>query len=135
MADYTELKNELRYCVDGNKECASCKRWGQMACDVYLMEEAADAIEELFKAAEKMHLWIFLHSGDEQAAYDECGLTDEMNVALGYGGKFKISVPEEETDCKKCRYYPPSSLDGKPCTQCDPSNPLMNCFSQKEGEG
>ena len=47
MADYAELVEELRYCVDGDKECASCKRWGQMACDVYLMEEAADAIEEL----------------------------------------------------------------------------------------
>lgn len=51
MADYTELIKELRYCVDGDKECAGCKRWGQMACDVYLMEEAADAIEVLSKYA------------------------------------------------------------------------------------
>lgn len=47
MADYTELVKELRYCVDGDKECAGCKRYGQMCCEVYLMEEAADAIEEL----------------------------------------------------------------------------------------
>lgn len=46
--------------------------------------------------------------------------------------------PKEEpqiisaVDCKDCRYYPPSSLNGKPCTQCDMGNPLMNCFSQKE---
>lgn len=47
MADYTELAKELRYCVDGDKECAGCKGYGQMSCEVYLMEEAADAIEEL----------------------------------------------------------------------------------------
>lgn len=47
MADYTELVKELRYCVDGDEECAGCKRYGQMSCEVYLMEEAADAIEEL----------------------------------------------------------------------------------------
>ena len=62
--------------------------------------EAADAIEELFKAAKKMHAWIFLHSEDEQEAYDECGLSDEMNAALGYGGKFELRMepPKEETE-------------------------------------
>ena len=97
MTDYTELIKELRYCVDGDEECAGCKRYGQMGCDVYLMEEAADAIEELLKAAKKMHTWIFLNTGDEQKAYDECGLSDEMNVALGYGGKiiFHYEPPKE----------------------------------------
>ena len=58
---------------------------------------AADAIEELLKAAKAMHTWIFLNTGDEQAAYDECGLTDEMNAALGYGGQFVAELPKEET--------------------------------------
>lgn len=66
--------------------------------DGAVMDEAADAIEELLKAAKKMHTWIFLNTGDEQKAYDECGLSDEMNAALGYGGQYKISVPKEETE-------------------------------------
>lgn len=59
--------------------------------------EAADAIEELYKAARAMHTWIFLNSGDEQDAYDECGLSDEMNAALGYGGQFVAEIPKEKT--------------------------------------
>ena len=61
------------------------------------LDEAADAIEELLKAAKAMHTWIFLNTGDEQAAYDECGLTDEMNAMLGYGGQFAVELPKEET--------------------------------------
>ena len=34
--------------------------------------------------------------------------------------------------CKTCIYYPPSSCDGKPCTQCDPENPFLNCYREKE---
>jgi len=58
--------------------------------------EAADAFDELLKAAKAMHTWIFLNSGDEQAAYDECGLTNEMNAALGYSGQFVAEPPKEE---------------------------------------
>lgn len=65
--------------------------------DAKLMMDAADAIEELLKAAKAMHTWIFLNTGDEQAAYDECGLTDEMNAALGYGGRYVAEPPKEET--------------------------------------
>lgn len=63
------------------------------------MIQAADAIEELLRAAKKMHLWIFLHSCDEQAVYDACGLSDEMNAALGYSGQFELRAepPKEET--------------------------------------
>ena len=61
-----------------------------------VINEAADAIEKLLKVASAMHTWIFLHTGDEQAAYDECGLTDEMNAELGYGGQFVIEPPKEE---------------------------------------
>ena len=60
-------------------------------------KEAANAIEDLLKAAKAMHTWIFLNSWDEQAAYDECGLSDEMNVALGYGGQFVVETPREES--------------------------------------
>ena len=58
--------------------------------------EAADAIEELLKVASAMHTWIFLNTGDEQKAYDECGLSDEMNAALGYSGQFVAELPKEE---------------------------------------
>lgn len=58
----------------------------------------ADKYKELLKAAKKMHTWIFLHTGDEQKAYDECGLSEDMNIALGYSGKieFRAKKPEEE---------------------------------------
>ena len=81
MGDYTELVKALR----NDNACLS----------VRTAHEAADAIEELLKAAKKMHTWIFLNTGDEQKAYDECGLSDEMNAALGYGGRFVISVTKE----------------------------------------
>ena len=34
--------------------------------------------------------------------------------------------------CKTCVYYPPSSCDGKPCTQCDPERLFHNCYVNKE---
>ena len=46
--------------------------------------------ERLKAIAHKMHLWIFLHCGDEQKVYDELGLTDEENAMLGYSGQFRI---------------------------------------------
>lgn len=61
------------------------------------MWDAANAIEELLKAAKAMHTWIFLNSYDEQVAYDECDLTDEMNAELGYSGQFIVEPPKEET--------------------------------------
>ena len=51
--------------------------------------------DELIKAAKAMHTWIFLNSVDEQEAYDECGLTDEMNAVLGYAGSFNI-IPADK---------------------------------------
>lgn len=84
--------------------------------------------EELLRAAKKMHTWIFLNTGDEQKAYDECGLSDEMNSVLGYGGRLEIKVDP----CADCVHYPPSSTDGKPCCACDPANPLTNCHEAKE---
>lgn len=58
---------------------------------------AADVVDgetyrELLKVAKKMHCWIFLNTDDELGAYDECGLTDEMNVLLGYDGQFTVKM-------------------------------------------
>ena len=50
----------------------------------------------LRKIAGAMHTWIFLHTGDEEKAYQECGLTDEDNEMLGYIGK--IELAEQEGD-------------------------------------
>ena len=33
--------------------------------------------------------------------------------------------------CESCIYYPPSSTDGKPCTQCNPDDPFWSCYSEK----
>ena len=87
---YENLVKRLR------EEAEPCEKSGcvQTANE---MRQAADAIEELLKAAKAMHTWIFLNTGDEQAAYDECGLTDEMNAMLGYGGQFVAEPPKEET--------------------------------------
>jgi len=41
---------------------------------------------------------------------------------------------ENKDPCADCRFYPPSSLDGKPCCACDPSDPFMNCHDAKDGE-
>ena len=63
--------------------------------DAELHYKAADAIEELLKVASAMHTWIFLNTGDEQKAYGECGLSDEMNATLGYSGQFVAEPPKE----------------------------------------
>lgn len=69
-------------------------------CDVLMTEPPKPTYKELLHAAKKMHFWIFLHSGDEQEAYDWCGLSDEMNAALGYSGQFELRAapPKEETE-------------------------------------
>lgn len=46
--------------------------------------------ERLLQIARKMHLWIFLHSDNEQKIYDELGLTEEENKILGYSGQIKL---------------------------------------------
>lgn len=60
----------------------------------------ADVVEKeqydhVLALAQKMHTWIFLNTGDEQAVYDEIGLTDEDNTLLGYGGRLEFSVNKE----------------------------------------
>ena len=61
--------------------------WVGEVPETYTAVSAQD-YDELLKAAKAMHTWIFLNTWDEQQAYDECHLSDEMNAALGYGGQF-----------------------------------------------
>lgn len=91
---YDNLMRELQCCPDGEYGCPRCEHRTSLHCRETLMKQAADAIEQLLRVAKKMHLWIFLHSGDEQAAYDWCGLSDEMNAALGYGGQFEVKIDD-----------------------------------------
>lgn len=106
---YKELAKCLRMCcsTDDNLEC-DCDHclfrdkiidggsWADYTeCVSAMGLAAADAIDELLKAAKKMHTWIFLHSYDEQEVYAELGLSDEMNAALGYGGQFVATLPKE----------------------------------------
>lgn len=53
--------------------------------------------ERLLEIAKKMHTWIFCNTGDEQAVYDELGLTDDENYILGYGGKIEIKIPQDNS--------------------------------------
>ncbi len=42
---------------------------------------------------------------------------------------------EEDTEpwlCLSCRHYPPSSTDGKPCTQCNPIEVWHSCYDPAE---
>lgn len=59
-----------------------------------IINSQALEIARLKKIAKKMHLYIFLHSGNEQEAYDELGLTDEENAMLGYIGQFILGDKE-----------------------------------------
>ena len=99
------LAQAIRYC-SSSKDCKNCPQ--EFQCNgtsgsMYMMKLIADGLdwlikdrEELLKATKAMHTWIFLNSGDEQAAYDECGLSDEMNARLGYGGQFMMEPPKKE---------------------------------------
>ena len=45
--------------------------------------------------AKKMHLWIFLHTGNEFEVYNELELTEEENKLLGSSGKqFVVDDPD-----------------------------------------
>lgn len=49
--------------------------------------------ERLLNIARKMHLWIFLHSGDDNYEYAKMGITDVENAILG-----SIYVVKDEED-------------------------------------
>ena len=55
---------------------------------------------------------------------------DMMIAAMNAINEMPTIIPadKEEYKCESCVYNPPSSCDGKPCTQCDTRNPLTNCY-------
>ena len=67
-------------------------------CPLIPVPDHTPSYEDLLKAAKAMHTWIFLNSFDEQKAYDECHLSDEMNIALGYGGQFELRTTSPKED-------------------------------------
>ena len=91
MRDYSAISKRLRRY---SENCVAYKLDADFANAV---TDAADAIEELLRIGAKMHTWIFLHTTDEQAAYDEIGLTDEQNAMFGYSGQMilKAEPPKE----------------------------------------
>lgn len=84
-----------------SKQCTEAMTDAVTAYALYLNNlPMADVVpgeeyRRLLKIARAMHTWIFLNSCDEQAVYDQLGLTDEENIMLGYGGQAFI-VPNEE---------------------------------------
>lgn len=90
MRDYAETVNRLR---NWPRVCVEYKN----SVDE-LHDEAADAIEELLRIGAKMHTWIFLHTTDEQAAYDEIGLTEEQNALFGYSGQMILKAESPKDD-------------------------------------
>ena len=46
---------------------------------------------------------------------------------------FGLNGKKSEWICESCIYYPPGSCDGKPCCLCDPDDPMLNCYQEKEG--
>ena len=86
MRDYATISKRLRMY---SENCVAYKLDADFANAV---TDAADAIEELLRIGAKMHTWIFLHTTDEQSAYDEIGLTDEQNAMFGYSGQMILKA-------------------------------------------
>lgn len=40
----------------------------------------------------------------------------------------------DEWICETCIHYPPSSLNGRPCAMCDPDEPMLNCYCEKDNK-
>lgn len=62
------------------------------------MENNKIPYDRLLEIAKSMHLWIFLHSDDEQKVYDELKLTNEENAILGYGGQYKFELGDKDEE-------------------------------------
>ena len=43
-----------------------------------------------------------------------------------------VSDIEKAMPCESCTHYPPSACDGKPCCVCNPDDPHLNCYEEKE---
>lgn len=55
------------------------------------------------------------------------------NLEIIHGSTFAEENPHpcEPYICESCVFGPPSSGDGKPCSTCDPCDPLLNCYIRK----
>lgn len=104
-----EIKKAMECCANyGLLKCNKCPmRNDSKTCMYDLSKLALDLInrqqaeiDKLKEIAKKMHTWIFLNSYDEEKAYAECGLTDEENIMLGYGGKIVFEKEEIAGDVK-----------------------------------
>lgn len=86
------------FCIEHCKDIEELlEKVKQLEDDLYAANQCINELldvqekyDRLLKIAKKMHLWIFLHSGDEQKVYDELGLTDKENEMLGYSGKIVL---------------------------------------------
>lgn len=45
-----------------------------------------------------------------------------------------VSDINKAMPCELCTHYPPSACDGKPCCVCNPDDPHLNCYEEKECE-
>ena len=99
----SEIVKALECCASVDNGCSTdCPLYGgDDSCFSTLLKPTLDLInrqkaeiERLLKIEKKMHTWIFLNSYDEDKAYKECGLTDEENALLGYGGKIILEDKE-----------------------------------------
>lgn len=98
MRDYAERIKHLRESAEWSDRLAVLMGRDVGDSKAPLMRKAADAIEELLRIGAKMHTWIFLHTTDEQAAYDEIGLTEEQNALFGYSGQMILKAESPKDD-------------------------------------
>ena len=91
------------FCIEHCKDIEELlEKVKQLEDDLYAANQCVNELldvqeqnKRLLHIARKMHLWIFLHSGDEQKIYDEIGLTDDENKILGYSGQFTLESKGE----------------------------------------
>lgn len=89
----TEYQRYLDYWRDKNgKDFLWYPDGGEVYKDFFAMMADRD---HLLKACVSMHTWIFRHTFDEEAVYEECGLTDEDNARFGYAGSIMVQGEQQ----------------------------------------
>lgn len=90
--------------LDSNKESVYIMDYGYLHIDC--IKELLDSenrrtrpisYNRLLEIVEKIHLWFFLHTDNEDEVYDEIGITEEENRALGYCS-FRSEIEDEGED-------------------------------------
>lgn len=120
---YDELVTALRQCADAS--CNGCKNeLVQIGCRGKLQREAAAALEELNSQLDDFKRLCLPLKENRLYKYSDGSLVEVFLILP--------SEPPKEETCDTCRHFPPSSCDGKPCTQCDTSNVYTNCYEPKE---